>query len=107
MKAGFQSVYQTKKNLITTKSIQVFSRQADKTFTSINKRKQPKCIPDLFETGWKKLQDIFKTEYVHSSCSRFLWGSTLSHGIPDENPENQDADKEPTKGLLACLFVTD
>ncbi|KAH9808956.1 hypothetical protein DFH28DRAFT_907322 [Melampsora americana] len=51
--------------------MQAYLRQADKIFTSINTSKQPESNPNLFETGYKKLQDIFKTEYIHSSRSWF------------------------------------
>lgn len=67
--------------------MQAFARQADRTFTSINKSEQPKKNVDLMDAGFDKLQEIFKSEYVHSARSRFRWGSTASHEIPRVDPE--------------------
>ncbi|KAH9820383.1 hypothetical protein DFH28DRAFT_855828, partial [Melampsora americana] len=70
--------------------MQAYLRQADKIFTSLNTSKQPNINPNLFETGYKKLQEIFKSEYIHSSRSRFRWGSTSTYGIPDAELEAQE-----------------
>lgn len=88
IRAGFQGVYQTKKIYITPKSMQAFARAADATFGSENKAKQPEPLPNLMETGFEKIQDIFQKEYVHNSSSRFRWGSTRSHDIPPVAPED-------------------
>ncbi|KAH9808536.1 hypothetical protein DFH28DRAFT_840470, partial [Melampsora americana] len=67
--------------------MQAFERAADRTFGSENKAGQPKPLPNLMETGFVKLQDIFQKEYVHNSSLRFHWGSTRSHDIPPVEAE--------------------
>ncbi|EGF97362.1 uncharacterized protein MELLADRAFT_70048 [Melampsora larici-populina 98AG31] len=81
-KAGFESVFQTKHIHLTTKSIQAFLRVADRMYSSHNDTSQPEPMPDLLQTGFEKLQEIFQTEYTHHAKSRFHWGSTQSHDIP-------------------------
>lgn len=68
--------------------MQAFARAADRTFGANNEAEQPEPLPNLMETGFIKLQDIFQTEYIHNSSSRFCWGSTRSHDIPNVNAEN-------------------
>ncbi|KAH9807216.1 hypothetical protein DFH28DRAFT_858321, partial [Melampsora americana] len=55
---------------------------ADQVYSSTNTAPQPDKIPDLMTTGFKRLQEIFKSEYIHNSHSRFRWGSTQTHDIP-------------------------
>ncbi|KAH9807257.1 hypothetical protein DFH28DRAFT_827678, partial [Melampsora americana] len=61
--------------------MQAFSRAADRTYGVENEAKQPEPRPNLMETGFLKLQEIFKSEYTHKTSSRYCWGSTRSHDI--------------------------
>ncbi|KAH9807957.1 hypothetical protein DFH28DRAFT_840677, partial [Melampsora americana] len=63
-----------------------FSRVADMTFGPNNQAEQPEPLPNLMETGFIKLQEIFQTEYTHKSSSRYCWGSTRSHDMSKVNP---------------------
>lgn len=102
-KSGFETVYQTKKNFISPKSMQAFARVADRIYSSKNSSPQPKEIPNLMETGFKMLQDIFKTEYIHSTQSRFCWDSTqtqdmagVNADVPPTNIESLESKLSPT-----------
>ncbi|KAH9806999.1 hypothetical protein DFH28DRAFT_918157 [Melampsora americana] len=79
--------------------MQAFSRAADRTFGPDNKAAQPKPIINLIENGVDKLQDVFQTEYMHKSSSRYRWGSTRAHNIPivDAEPGNVE-NNQATEG---------
>lgn len=82
IKAGWKCIYQTKKMYISKKTTQSFIRAADQTFSTYNRSEQPPPRPDLFKTGFQKLQEIFYDEYTHKHRSRFCWGSTQTKDIP-------------------------
>ncbi|EGG06274.1 uncharacterized protein MELLADRAFT_63580 [Melampsora larici-populina 98AG31] len=72
--------------------MQAFQRAADRTFGSENQAGQPEPLPNLMETGFLKLQEIFQSKYTHKRSSRFCWGSTLSHDIPQVGPDADNFD---------------
>lgn len=98
LRSGYQNTYQPRKVYITPKSMQAFERQADRTFTPNNQSTQPQPMLDLMNTGFDKIQEIFKSEYLHSTGSCYRWGSTLSENIAMVNtdgegvPENHETE---------------
>ncbi|KAH9819748.1 hypothetical protein DFH28DRAFT_886444 [Melampsora americana] len=78
--------------------MQAFARVADRIYSTTNMAPQPEETPDLMTAGYKKLQEIFKTEYCHNSHSRFCWGSTQAHEVSNVQPENEPANTEAPEG---------
>ncbi|KAH9818312.1 hypothetical protein DFH28DRAFT_888367 [Melampsora americana] len=72
--------------------MQSFMRMADQTFSAYNRSEQPNQKPDLFKTGFHKLQEIFQDEYTHQRRSRYRWGSAQAKHTRHPGGEGEDTE---------------